>query len=107
MNSSASLCVFDGGSLWSVNEEPATAPMPRSDQLALERTLLAIERTFLAYFRTSAVFLSSGVAILAMKFFVEIRDLAWVLIGLAPIILGVGIIRTKRSRARVLSSAKN
>lgn len=81
--------------------EASTKELPRSDLLAVERTRLAVERTFLAYFRTAGVFLSSGVAILAMEFFVEIRELAWGLIGMSPLVLGVGVWRTKRSLARI------
>ena len=61
--------------------------------VALERTKLANERTFLAYFRTFIVFLSSGFAILKLEFLQEIKDLGYVFILIAPILLIIGISR--------------
>ena len=63
------------------------------DLLALERTKLANERTFLAYFRTFIVFLSSGFAILKLEILQEIKILGFFLIGLAPVLLLIGIAR--------------
>ena len=63
------------------------------DIVALERTKLANERTFLAYFRTFIVFLSSGFAILKLEFLQEIKDLGYVFILIAPILLIIGISR--------------
>ena len=63
------------------------------DLLALERTRLANERTFLAYFRTFIVFLSSGLAIIKLEILQEIEYLGYFLIGMAPILLLIGIAR--------------
>lgn len=82
--------------------KPAST-LPRGDQLAIERTLLAVERTFLAYFRTGVVFLTSGLAILNIEFFAPIRQIALVLIGLSPLVFGVGILRFVRARKRILA----
>jgi putative membrane protein len=62
-----------------------------TDVLALERTKLANERTFLAYFRTFIVFLSSGFAILKLEVLQEIELVGYLLIGLAPFLLFIGI----------------
>jgi putative membrane protein len=63
------------------------------DYLAIERTRLANERTFLSYFRSFVVILSSGIAVLHVDLFSDIRLLGILLIILAPIILAIGIIR--------------
>ncbi|MGB5981797.1 MAG: DUF202 domain-containing protein [Nonlabens sp.] len=64
-----------------------------TDELALERTKLANERTFLAYFRSSVVFLSSGLAILKLSMFEEIKWLGVSLVILGPILIIIGIVR--------------
>src|SRR5690606_21577556 len=64
-----------GGSWMKAPDEKGKGLLPRGDRLAIERTLLANERTFLAYFRTSVVFLTSGVAVLHLEFFAEIRQI--------------------------------
>jgi len=81
-------------------------PLPRADLLAIERTVLANERTFLAYFRTSAVFLTSGLAILNIEFFVRMRDFALVLLFGSPIVLALGLWRYLVVRRKVLRLAK-
>ncbi len=63
------------------------------DWLAIERTRLANERTFLAYFRTTIVFLGSGISILEIEFFSEVRVLGIVLTALSPVLLIIGIMR--------------
>lgn len=67
--------------------------LSNTDKLALERTKLANERTFLAYFRTFVVFASSGIAILKLSLFEEIRYLGYVLLIISPILLFTGILR--------------
>lgn len=64
-----------------------------TDYLALERTRLANERTFLAYFRTFVVFVSSGIAVLKLSLFEEIRYLGYILMIISPIMLSLGIAR--------------
>jgi putative membrane protein len=76
--------------------------LSRGDLLAIERTLLANERTFLAYFRTAVVFLTSGLAILNIDFFAQIKEVSFLLIALSPIILGVGSFRMRAGRRRVV-----
>ena len=63
------------------------------DKLAIERTKLANERTFLAYFRTGIFFLGTGLSILHIEFFEDINYLGWSLIGISPIIIGIGLYR--------------
>lgn len=64
-----------------------------TDQLAMERTRLANERTFLAYFRTFIVFLSSGFAIVRLSILEEIREIGYLLLIIAPLMLLIGILR--------------
>jgi putative membrane protein len=68
------------------------------DKLAIERTKLANERTFLAYFRTGIFFLGSGLSILHIEFFDPVNYLGWTLIGMAPIIAGIGIYRLRYTK---------
>ena len=66
------------------------------DWLAIERTKLANERTFLAYFRSAFVLLASGLTLLKVSYFAEVDYIGWVLIILAPIVLGFGLFRLIR-----------
>ncbi|TYB77300.1 DUF202 domain-containing protein [Bizionia saleffrena] len=63
------------------------------DWLAIERTKLANERTFLAYFRTFIVFLGSGITILKLEWFSDIKWFGVVLLFCSPLLLIVGIVR--------------
>ncbi|RED49281.1 DUF202 domain-containing protein [Seonamhaeicola aphaedonensis] len=63
------------------------------DWLAIERTKLANERTFLAYFRTFIVFLGTGITIMKLEFFSELKAFGIVLLIISPIILVIGLIR--------------
>jgi putative membrane protein len=69
-----------------VSGQDSSESLPRTDQLAIDRTLLANERTFLAYFRTAVVFLTSGLAVMNIEFFAAIRQLSFLLIGLSPLV---------------------
>lgn len=64
-----------------------------TDELAIDRTRLANERTFLAYFRTFIVILSSGLAILKMDLFEQIRNLGYFFVIIAPVLLIIGVSR--------------
>lgn len=61
------------------------------DWLAIARTKLANERTLLAYFRTFIVLLSSGIAILKLQMFANLKTLGYFLLIVAPVILLVGL----------------
>jgi len=63
------------------------------DWLALERTKLANERTFLAYFRTFVVILGTGITLLKIEFFSDMKLFGVILICISPIILFIGIYR--------------
>ncbi len=63
------------------------------DWLAIERTKLANERTFLAYFRTFLVILGTGVTILKLEFFSDLKSYGIILIIASAIILLIGITR--------------
>ncbi|MFD0861376.1 DUF202 domain-containing protein [Sungkyunkwania multivorans] len=71
------------------------------DWLAIERTKLANERTFLAYLRTFIVLFASGVGILKIDLFSELKTLGLMLTILSPIIFIVGLLRLLRVRKRI------
>ncbi|WP_298902991.1 DUF202 domain-containing protein [uncultured Psychroserpens sp.] len=71
------------------------------DWLAIERTKLANERTFLAYFRTFLVFLGTGVTILKLKFFSDLRSYGVILIIVSAILLFIGIYRLFKVRRTI------
>ncbi|UBM59889.1 DUF202 domain-containing protein [Marinilongibacter aquaticus] len=74
------------------------------DKLAIERTKLANERTFLAYFRTAFVFLISGVTVIKMDYFFEIRWLGFTFILLFPVVVFIGALRLNSVRKKINSS---
>lgn len=71
------------------------------DWLAIERTKLANERTFLAYFRTFLVILGTGVTILKLEFFSDLKSFGIILIIVSSIILAIGILRLFRVRKTI------
>lgn len=73
------------------------------DKLAIERTRLANERTFLAYFRTGIFFGATGISILKIELFSEVPYLGWALIGMAPFIILIGLLRLRHTRKRIES----
>ena len=68
------------------------------DWLAIERTKLANERTFLAYFRTFMVFLGTGITIIKIELFYELKSFGLLLLFLSPVILLIGIYRLIKVR---------
>jgi inner membrane protein YidH len=71
------------------------------DKLAIERTKLANERTFLAYFRTGIFFLGTGLSILHIEFFQDVDYVGWTLIGISPILIGIGLYRLRYTRKTI------
>jgi len=71
------------------------------DWLALERTKLANERTFLAYFRTFLVILGTGVTILKLEFFSDLKSYGIILIAASAVILFIGIYRLFRVKKTI------
>ncbi|WP_250432578.1 DUF202 domain-containing protein [Hanstruepera flava] len=71
------------------------------DWLAIERTKLANERTFLAYFRTFIVILGTGVTLLKIEFFSDLKFFGVILICISPIILFIGIFRLFRVKRTI------
>ncbi len=71
------------------------------DWLAIERTKLANERTFLAYFRTFIVFLGTGLTILKLEFFTDLKSFGIVLLTISPIILLIGLYRLIRVKKNI------
>lgn len=73
-----------------MEEEPQ---LMTRDWLAIERTKLANERTFLAYFRTFVVFLGTGLTILKLEFFSDLKSFGIILLIVSPVILVIGLSR--------------
>ncbi|WP_299228901.1 DUF202 domain-containing protein [uncultured Psychroserpens sp.] len=71
------------------------------DWLAIERTKLANERTFLAYFRTFVVFLGTGLTVLKIEFFSDLKSFGILLLVISPTLLIVGIIRLLRVKQTI------
>lgn len=71
------------------------------DWLAIERTKLANERTFLAYFRTFLVILGTGVTILKLEFFSDLKSYGSILIVISAIILFIGVYRLFRVKRTI------
>jgi putative membrane protein len=71
------------------------------DKLAIERTHLANERTFLAYFRTAFVFLVTGLTVLKLDYFLDLKWLGWLFMALFPTVLIFGIIRLFKTKKNV------
>lgn len=76
-----------------MNQEPEESKLILRDWLALERTKLANERTFLAYFRSSIAFFVTGISLLKISYFADLKSLSIVFLVSSPIILGIGIYR--------------
>lgn len=76
-------------------------PLITRDWLAIERTKLANERTFLAYFRTFLVILGTGVTILKLEFFSDLKSYGIILIIVSMILLIIGIFRLIRVRKSI------
>ena len=71
------------------------------DWLAIERTKLANERTFLAYFRTFLVILGTGVTILKLEFFSDLKSYGIILIIISAILLIIGVFRLFRVKLAI------
>lgn len=71
------------------------------DWLAIERTKLANERTFLAYFRTFIVILGTGITLLKIEFFSDLKLFGWILMFISPIILCIGVFRLFRVKKTI------
>lgn len=76
-------------------------PLITRDWLAIERTKLANERTFLAYFRTFVVFLGTGLTVLKIEFFSDLKTFGIILLIISPIILVVGLVRLFRVKQTI------
>jgi len=71
------------------------------DWLAVERTKLANERTFLAYFRTFLVFLGTGVTIIKLDLFSDLKTFGIILIATSAIVLVIGVLRLRQVRKAI------
>ena len=85
----------------SKSDDNENKPLITRDWLAIERTKLANERTFLAYFRTFLVILGTGVTILKLEFFSDIKFYGIVLIIISAILLFIGLYRLLRVRKKI------
>ena len=75
--------------------------LKRTDWLALERTKLANERTFLAYFRTFLVIIGTGITILKIDLFAELKSFGFSLIIIASFLLIIGVFRFLKVRKNI------
>jgi putative membrane protein len=82
-------------------------PLITRDWLAIERTKLANERTFLAYFRTFLVFLGTGITILKLDLFSDLKTFGIVLIITSGIVLGVGLVRLRQVKTLIRTYYKD
>ena len=76
-------------------------PLITRDWLAIERTKLANERTFLAYFRTFLVILGTGVTILKLEFFSDLKSYGIILIVVSAFVLSIGVYRLFRVKRKI------
>lgn len=76
-------------------------PLITRDWLAIERTKLSNERTFLSYFRTFVVFFGTGLTVLKLEMFADIKEYGLSLVLLSPIILAIGFYRLFRVRRKI------
>ncbi len=76
-------------------------PLITRDWLAIERTKLANERTFLAYFRTFLVILGTGVTIIKLEFFSDLKSYGIILIVISAFVLSIGVYRLFRVRRTI------
>lgn len=83
------------------NKSNEQNPLIKRDWLAIERTKLANERTFLAYFRTFLVILGTGVTILKLEFFSDLKSYGIILIIVSAIILVIGVVRLFRVKKKI------
>lgn len=77
------------------------------DWLALERTKLANERTFLAYFRTFIVILGTGITLMKLELFQELKSVGVVFTAISPILLLIGLIRWFSVRYKIRKHYKS
>lgn len=80
-----------------MHNPPSDAPLPLTDRLAIDRTLLANERTLLAYIRTAIMLAVSGVTLI--KLFPGervVQLLGWCLLPLALVFAAIGVWRFTR-----------
>jgi len=71
------------------------------DWLAVERTRLANERTFLAYFRTFIVILGTGITLMKLELFQDLKSVGMVFTAISPLLLIFGIIRLFKVRRKI------
>ncbi|WP_431107330.1 DUF202 domain-containing protein [Winogradskyella poriferorum] len=76
-------------------------PLITRDWLAIERTKLANERTFLAYFRTFLVILGTGVTIIKLDFFSDLKSYGIILIVISAFVLSIGVYRLFRVKRKI------
>lgn len=84
-----------------MSDSKDSSPLITRDWLAIERTKLANERTFLAYFRTFLVMLGTGVTLLKLKFFEDLKSFGIALVIASIIILVIGLYRLFKVRKHI------
>ena len=84
-----------------MSDSEENPPLITRDWLAIERTKLANERTFLAYFRTFLVILGTGVTIIKLEFFEDLKAFGIALVISSIFILVIGIYRLIKVRKHI------
>jgi putative membrane protein len=76
------------------DDDSSRAPLPLTDRLALDRTLLANERTLLAYIRTAIMLAGSGITLI--KLFPDemaVQGPGWGLLAFSVVVACFGMLR--------------
>lgn len=89
-----------------MKETTTESPLITRDWLAIERTKLANERTFLAYFRTFIVILGTGVTLMKLELFEDLKSVGVVFTAISPILLIVGLVRLFSVRKKIRNHYK-
>lgn len=89
-----------------MSDDNQKQPLITRDWLAIERTKLANERTFLAYFRTFLVILGTGVTLIKLDFFEDLKSFGVILVVSSIFILVIGIYRLIHVRKHIRNHYK-
>jgi putative membrane protein len=77
------------------------------EKLALQRTILANQSTFLSFIRTSMYFLVAGISINNLTAIPNKEVVELLLIGVAVVVFGIGIINFLSNSKKIKESEKH
>jgi putative membrane protein len=77
------------------------------EKLALQRTILANQSTFLSFIRTSMYFLVAGISINNLTAIPNKEVVELLLIGVAVVVFGIGIINFLSNSRKIKESEKH